>query len=221
MNRYLSNIIFIAIACSSCGNEPGNRAISQQYNLQPGDILFQDLDCGPACDAIESVTEGVNGWDFSHCGIVAEIDGELQVVEAYGSVQAVPVDSFLARSRDAAGKPKVVIGRLQENKELAVQSAELSKKYIGKAYDKAFTMGDDAYYCSELVYEVYKAANGGKAFFPLNTMTFKEPGTDTFMPFWTEYYHKLGMDIPEGDSGINPGAISRSEHLQIIELNKQ
>lgn len=220
MNRYIPGIIFIAIISSSCGNEPGNRAITRQYNLQPGDILFQDLDCGPACDAIESVTEGVNGRDFSHCGIVAEINGELQVVEAYGNVQAVPVDSFLARSKDADGKPQVVIGRTGD-KALAQQSAEYSKNYIGKAYDNTFAMGDDAYYCSELVYECYKQANGGEAYFPLNTMTFKVPGTDTFMPFWTEYYHKLGTDIPEGDSGINPGAISRSEHLQIIELNKQ
>ncbi|HEY9178427.1 MAG TPA: YiiX/YebB-like N1pC/P60 family cysteine hydrolase [Flavipsychrobacter sp.] len=219
MKRYLSITILITIIGSSCSNTPDD-AFSHQYNLQPGDILFQDLDCGPACDAIESVTEGVNGMDFSHCGIVAEIDGELKVVEAYGSVQAVPVDSFLARSRDDAGKPKVVIGRTGD-KALATQSAELSKNYMGKAYDNAFAMDDDAYYCSELVYECYKRANGGEVYFPLNTMTFKLPGTDTFMPFWTEYYHKLGMEIPEGDSGINPGAISRSERLQIIELNKQ
>jgi uncharacterized protein YycO len=219
MKRYLSVIILAAIVGSSCSDAPDN-AVTQPYNLQPGDILFQDLDCGPACDAIESVTEGVNGRDFSHCGIVAEIDGELRVVEAYGKVQAVSVDSFLARSKDAAGKPKVLIGRTAD-KALALQSAESSKKYIGKAYDNAFAMGDDAYYCSELVYECYKQANGGDAYFPLNTMTFKVPGTDTFMSFWTEYYHKLGTDIPEGDSGINPGAISRSEHLQIIELNKQ
>ncbi len=220
MNRYIIGIIFIAIINSSCGNEPGNSATTQQYNLHPGDILFQDLDCGAACDAIEAVTEGVNGMDFSHCGIVAEIDGELRVVEAYGKVQAVPIDSFLARSRDAAGQPKILIGRTGD-KALALQSAELSKKYIAKPYDNAFVMGDDAYYCSELVYECYKQANGGEVYFPLNTMTFKVPGTDTFMPFWTEYYHKLGMEIPEGDSGINPGAISRSEHLQIIGLNKQ
>ncbi len=220
MNRYIPGIILIAIISTSCGSEPGDSVITQQYGLLPGDILFQDLDCGPACDAIESVTEGVNGMDFSHCGIVAEVDGELRVVEAYGKVQAVQVDSFLLRSKDAAGNPKVLIGRTSD-KALAQQSAELSKKYIGKAYDKAFVMGDDAYYCSELVYECYKLANGGEVYFPLNTMTFKVPGTDTFMLFWTEYYHKLGTDIPEGDSGINPGAISRSEHLQIIELNKQ
>lgn len=219
MNRIYLIILIAAYIFTSCRSTPAQQEAGK-YNLRPGDILFQDLDCGPACDAIESVTEGVNGWDFSHCGIVTEIDGELKVVEAYGTVQAVPVDSFIARSKDSSGKPKVLIGRTG-NKVLALQSAEYSKTYIGKAYDNAFAMDDDAYYCSELVYECYKLANGGEVYFPLNTMTFKVPGTDTFMPFWTEYYHKLGTDIPEGDLGINPGAISRSKHLQIIELNKQ
>lgn len=220
MNRIFLIILVTTYILTSCCNTPAQQE-AVNYNLRPGDILFQDLDCGPACDAIESVTEGVNGMDFSHCGIVADIDGELKVVEAYGSVQAVPVDSFLARSMDKAGNPKVVVGRLKNNAELADKSAEISKQYLGRAYDKAFTLGDDAYYCSELVYECYKVANGNKAYFPLNVMTFKAPGTDTFMSFWTEYYHTLGVAIPEGDSGINPGAISRSAYLEITELNKQ
>lgn len=220
MNRTFLIILVTAYILTSCRNTPAQQETGK-YDLRPGDILFQDLDCGPACDAIESVTEGVNGMDFSHCGIVADIDGELKVVEAYGFVQAVPVDSFLARSINKAGNPNVVVGRLKNNAELADRSAEISKKYLGRAYDEAFTLGDDAYYCSELVYECYKQANGGEVYFPLNVMTFKAPGTDTFMPFWTEYYHKLGTEIPEGDSGINPGAISRSAYLEIIELNKQ
>lgn len=220
MSQALYIILFTTYFFASCRNEVVKEQ-KTQYNLQAGDILFQDLDCGAACDAIESVTEGVNGMDFSHCGIVVDIDGELKVIEAYGSVQAVPLDSFLVRSKDRTGKPKVVIGRLNDNPELAEKSAEIAETYLGKAYDKAFALNDDAYYCSELVYECYKAANGGTAYFPLNIMTFKAPGTDSFMPFWKEYYHTLGTAIPEGDSGINPGAISRNHNLQIIELNKQ
>ncbi len=220
MNKALYIILFTTYLFISCRNEV-EKEQKTQFNLQAGDILFQDLDCGAACDAIESVTEGVNGMDFSHCGIVAEIDGELKVIEAYGSVQAISIDTFLARSKDSAGRTKVVVGRLKDNNGLAEKSAEIAETYLGKAYDKAFILDDDAYYCSELVYECYKAANGGTAYFPLNVMTFKEPYTDSFMPFWTEYYHKLGTEIPEGDSGINPGAISRSAYLEIIELNKQ
>lgn len=188
--------------------------------MQVGDILFQDLDCGPACDAIESVTEGVNGMDFSHCGIVADMNGELKVMEAYGKVQAVSIADFLARSKDDKGQPKVVIGRLSgKHKAIAIKSAEESKKYIGKGYDKAFTLGDDTYYCSELVYECFKTANNNKVFFPLNTMTFKDSTTGNFIPYWITYYQELGVAIPEGDKGVNPGAISRNKHLEIIPVN--
>lgn len=197
-----------------------NNQLFNKVELQAGDILFQDLDCGEACDAIEAVTEGVNGWDFSHCGIVVNTDSGLMVVEAYGDVSAVRVDSFLIRSVDTAGKPKVVAGRVREQyKNIAQKSADIATEYIGKEYDNAFKLGDDKYYCSELVYECYKKANDGKAFFPLNIMTFKVPETDTFMPFWVDYYKELNQPIPEGDSGINPGAISRSPYLDIYELN--
>ena len=34
------------------------------FELKPGDLLFQDLDLGPLCDAIERVTEGYRGARF-------------------------------------------------------------------------------------------------------------------------------------------------------------
>lgn len=203
-------LLLVAIAFTGCEYD----AITAK-DLQEGDILFQDLDCGPACDAIESVTQGYNGLDFSHCGIVANVDGQLQVVEAYGDVLAVPIDTFLHRSMDKHGNPKVIVGRPRQQ-DIAKRSAEQSINYIGKPYDKEFKLDDDKYYCSELVYESYKAANAGKPFFPLNVMTFKEPDSTGYMPYWIDYYNELGVPIPEGDSGINPGAISRSRELDII-----
>ncbi|MCB0696593.1 MAG: hypothetical protein KDC07_04470 [Chitinophagaceae bacterium] len=215
---FKSSVFIISILLlAACGSRQAGNTV---YNIQAGDILFQDLDCGAPCDAIEKVTEGVNGHDFSHCGIVAEVDGQLKVVEAYGKVQAVSIDSFLARSKDGEGHPKVLIGRLKGDKKLALKSAELSEKYIGKAYDNAFTMGDDSYYCSELVYECFKEANGDSIVFPLNEMTFTDPETGELMPFWINYYKELGIAVPEGEPGINPGAISRNERLEIREVTK-
>ncbi len=211
--KYFFSLIILAVAFTAC-----KTTVENQYQLQVGDILFQDLDCGDACDAIESVTEGVNGWDFSHCGIVVKKDGELQVIEAYGAVQAVSIDTFMNRYVDSNGKPKVVIGR-PKNKDIAQKSASLASSYLGKDYDKAFQLNDDSYYCSELVYECYKKGNNGQEYFPLNLMTFKDPATDSMMPFWVKYYDELNQPIPEGEKGINPGAISRSDKLDIIYLN--
>jgi hypothetical protein len=187
--------------------------------LQPGDILFQDLDCGDACDAIEKVTQGARGMDFSHCGIVIATPTGYKVVEAYGSVKATPVDSFLKRSTDKNGQPKVLLGRVKEgDKALAQKSAALATQYLGKGYDDVFDMKNESYYCSELVYEVYKEANDGTPYFKLNKMTFKEPGSDNIMPFWTKYFAELYAPVPEGEWGINPGAISRSNKLNILPV---
>lgn len=214
-------LLFAQLLTLSCGNRPSEHNLPGTYNIKEGDILLQDLDCGDACDAIEKVTDGVNGMDFSHCGMVAKEKGELVVVEAYDKVQAVSIDVFLSRSKDENGKPKVVIGRFKGgDRTLAKRSAELAKNYIGKAYDKEFKLGDDAYYCSELVYECFRRSNKNKAFFKLNAMTFKDPETNEFMPYWVSYYEELGVPIPEGKPGINPGAMSRNEKLEIIELTK-
>ena len=206
-----SCLIFVICVLASCTGQSVDT-----HNVKVGDILLQDLDCGDACNAIESVTTGVDGWNLSHCGIVVEQGGQLMVVEAYGVVQATPIDSFLARNIDSAGKAKVLIGR-PKSQVLAVKSATLATEYVGMAYDDAFTLGDDKYYCSELVYECFKKANSGKEYFPLNIMTFKYPDTDSTIPFWIEYYQDLNQPIPEGEKGINPGAISRSNNLEIID----
>jgi hypothetical protein len=188
------------------------------YNIQPGDILFQDLDCGGACDAIEAVTEGANGMDFSHCGMVVRIGNEMKIVEAYGEVKVTDVNTFFSRSKNANGEPKVLIGRVkQEYGEIPDESANIAKAYIGKGYDDAFDMKNDKYYCSELLYECFKKANKGKDFFPLNKMTFNEPGTNKPMPFWVDYFKKLGVPVPEGKKGINPGIMSRSDKLELIK----
>ena len=38
------------------------------FKLKNGDLLFQDLDSSPLCDAIEKVTSGFNNLNFSHIG---------------------------------------------------------------------------------------------------------------------------------------------------------
>jgi uncharacterized protein YijF (DUF1287 family) len=59
--------------------------VSDTFDLKPGDILFQDLDCGDTCDAIEAVTDGVNGSELSHIAVVSHVDddkGKVYVIES-------------------------------------------------------------------------------------------------------------------------------------------
>jgi len=186
---------------------------------ESGDLLFQDSDCGPLCDAIEKVTIGYGGANFSHVGIVAVDDnGNLVVIEAVSrGVEVTPLRTFLGRSLDTKGRPKVVVGRLKKAyHHLIAPAIEEALALKGKPYDKVFAVGDEAYYCSELVYEIFRRVNDNTPVFTLQPMTFKEPGTEHTQQTWQEYFSALGVRVPEGLPGINPGSISRSAALTII-----
>ena len=192
---------------SSCG--------STYPKLQKGDIIFQDLDCGELCDAIEKVTTGANGKSFSHVAIVSKVgsDGKILVIEAYDGVQEIPFEELVKRS------PKITVGRLRpEYRYLIPVAVDKAYKLIGRPYDSKFMLNNDAYYCSELIYEIFKYDDKGKLIelFPLNIMTFNDPSTNKTMSIWTEYFKKLGVTVPEGKLGINPGAISRSKRLSTL-----
>ena len=99
----LTIIIFTAL--SSCDN----------FKLKEGDLLFQDLDSSPLCEAIESVTSGYNNYNISHIGFVINVNDELKVLEAIPpKVKLTDLDTFLFRSTDSNNNPKVFVGRLNE-----------------------------------------------------------------------------------------------------------
>lgn len=206
----------IACAALGCAHGPG---VDGAFDLRPGDLLFQDIDCGPLCDAIEQVTEGVDGADFSHVGMVSRVEaGGVYVIEAVSAgVVETPLDAFLARSSDAEGRPKVLVGRLTPEKAALIDDAiAVAKRHQGKPYDHIYEMSDDSLYCSELLYHAFGAANGGTPVFDLHPMTFRDPATDATFPPWAAYYAELGAAIPEGEPGLNPGSMSRSPYVTIV-----
>ncbi len=193
---------------TSCAEKKADEA------LREGDLIFQELDCGPMCTAIETVTEGVNGRDFSHCAMVIEEHDSLKVIEAIGAgVQITSMSDFLQRSN------KVLAARLKtSDKGVISRAVKYSKTLLGKPYDYVFLLNNDQYYCSELLYESFKVANHGKPVFELEPMTFVDPKTKTYYPVWVDYYHALHIRIPEGKPGLNPGSISRSEKLELLDV---
>ncbi|MCK9560235.1 MAG: hypothetical protein M0R44_07300 [Candidatus Marinimicrobia bacterium] len=212
----LSIALIAILSTSGC-----NFQSKSNFILQPGDLLFQDLDGSPLCDAIEKVTRGYRGANFTHIGIVAlNSDEQLVVLEAVSKgVTTTTLDKFLNRSHDANGNPKVLVGRLKKKYRHLIDTA-LREAFTreGKPYDDVFNIENDAYYCSELVYECFRIANSGKPLLILEPMTFKDPGTNMTFPAWQEYFSELNALIPEGAPGLNPGSISRSPVLRIVHM---
>lgn len=183
--------------------------------LRQGDLVFQDLDCGPLCDAIEEVTYGRYGLRFSHIGLVIRQGDSLYAVEAIGEgVRLTPLAQFLSRTDN-----KQFVGRLKPMyHHLVAPASEFAGKQAGTAYDRPFIYNNGKYYCSELIYDAFLHANGQEPFFRLEPMTFKRPGSNEFFPAWIDYYTQLGMNIPQDSPGINPAGISRSEKIDFFEL---
>ena len=218
MKLKLLNILFLAIILNiaSCSTT------KHQEVLQEGDLLFQDLNCGALCDAIETVTTGVDGKSFSHCAIVVKQNDTLKVVEAIGgNVQINSLHNFFKRSGDTAQIKNITIARTKQmDKANLATAASFAMQQVGQPYDDEFIMNNNKWYCSELVYEAFKVANNQKEFFSLAPMTFKDPKTKEFFPAWIDYYKALQKPIPEGKLGINPGLISCSNKLNILKIEK-
>ena len=209
MNRYI--LFFLIQLFFSCTKQ----------SFQVGDIFFQDLDCGPPCQAIEAVTSGYQGAQLSHCAIITSIGSsnhDTILTEAIGeTVIQTTLHDFLNRSN------KVFVGRLKNEYQYMIPDAitYIQTDLNGKPYDYIFDINDDTYYCSEIIYEGLKKADNTQELFSLKPMTFNEPGTDSPFVHWVEYYEELGHPIPEGELGLNPGAMSRSDAIEIVHVYKK
>lgn len=189
-----------------------------RLGIKEGDILFEDIDCGPLCEAIRAVTEGQNGQDFAHCALVVRSGDSLAVVEAIGNrVQLNSLTTFSARAIHHAGEPSIVVGRMN-NQELIPAATAFALAQVGQPYDDPFLPDNGRWYCSELIQVAFRQANNGQEVFPSEPMTFKDPASGQFFPVWVDYYRDLGQSIPEGVPGINPGLMSRSDALHIVPL---
>lgn len=192
----------------------------KEFAWQEGDILFQDGDCGDFCEAIRKVTEGYQGIEFSHNGLLMEESGEWFVLEAIGKgVSKTPLQEFLNRYLDENGKPRIMVGRLKPEYQYLIPGAiSEAQKHLGKPYDSAFDFDNEAYYCSELIHFAFKAANEGSDVFQPKPMTYKDPDTGELFPIWETYFLELGIPVPEGKPGLNPGGMSLEPVLQMMEI---
>lgn len=183
----------------------------KKVTLKEGDIIFQAMNCD-LCKAINAVTEGFDGKDFSHLGLIYIQNDSIYVIEAAGKeVKLTPLETFKTYTTE-----EMYVGRLKRKYRKYIPKAiEFSLSQMGVPYDEAYLYDNGSYYCSELIYDAFLDAYE-KPFFELTPMTFKEPNSNQYFQVWIDYYENLKIEIPEGELGCNPGGISTSNKLKII-----
>lgn len=186
--------------------------------MRNGDLIFSFI--GPSDNAISAVTEGFRGARVNHMGVIVEVDQALFVLEAYPpKVTSSDLDEFVSRSADAAGNPRFMVGRVHQMYSNLVHSAVmygLAQREV--PYDVRYLTDQAALYCSELVVDMFKFANVGNEFFQEQPMSFSDTKSGQIHPFWTAYYKRLGIPVPAGEPGSNPGGISRDLKLYIYDV---
>ena len=181
---------------------------SAQVCLQEGDLLFA---CTDEPNAITAVTTGVENLPIDHVGVLHRIggdDGPLFVIEAVKpAVSLTPIDMFL--TVNAA----VLVGRVNVDIDMAT-SVRRCLAMVGRPYDDLYLPGDSAVYCSELVQMCYVTTTGSNVFTTV-PMSFHD-ATGRVTDYWTDFYSRRGLSVPEGEPGTNPGELSRRPQVTIL-----
>lgn len=211
-----NNILICLLLLSGSG-------LAKDFKLRSGDLIFQEACPGDLDNPIKEVTNSIENYQFTHVGIVYIDDADqVFVLEATTpKVSLTPLSEYLYPEEAKKCYPISVAGRLKpEYHDLIPRALETGLTLVGKDYDYGYVLNNNEYYCSELIYEIFKQANKGKEVFPLNVMTFKAKNTDVISKGWTEHFDKYNLPVPEGEPGINPGAMSRSDAIDFIFVLK-
>lgn len=187
-------------------------SFGQKSELKTGDLLFININCGPICDAINAVTNGYDGKDFNHMGVVVKENDNYFVYEAIGkAVVKTPLETFISYTKET-----IYQGRLKRKYiKLIPKAIAFCEQQLGVPYDNDFLYDNGKYYCSELIYDAFLYSNNNQPFFQLFPMTYKEPHSESFFPVWIEHFNKIGIPIPEGKLGCNPGGMSLDKKIKI------
>ena len=135
-------LLLIALPFSSIVTETLTSQTEPIKDIREGDVIFQTSQSQQS-PLIQIATQST----ISHCGIIIIKDGKPYVLETLKTLVLTPLDKFIARGKDG----KYWLKRSnKENIKIKYGS------YLGKPYDLAFKFDNDKFYCSELIYDIYK-----------------------------------------------------------------
>lgn len=130
--------VFMAIKCSGIN-------IVKEPTVHEGDVIFH-VSTSRQSPLIMRATSSV----LTHCGIIVEKDNKFFVLEASSTLKLTPLKDFIKRGKYGLywiRHPKGIDGECPKIK---------YNHLLGRKYDLAFSPKNKLYYCSELVYDIYK-----------------------------------------------------------------
>lgn len=149
--------------------------LSKNPDVKEGDVIFQTSKSDQA-----PLVALATGSKLTHCGIIVMKGNEPYVLEATATLRLTPLKKWIARGRG---------GTYWLKRPKNIESVKIKYKHLlGRSYDLAFSFNNKKYYCSELVYDIYKNQLG---------ITLCEPRK-------IKSYHTLGMKKVMKRRGIDP-----------------
>lgn len=151
-------------------------SFSKSPVVHEGDVIFQNSKSQQA-----PLVALATGSPMTHCGIIVMKGGEPYVLEATATLRLTPLKKFISRGRGGTywiKPPKDIDGKMK------IRYSHL----LGRSYDKAFSFNNNKYYCSELVYDIYKS----------------QFGVQLCEPRQIKSYHTFGMQKVMRRRGIDP-----------------
>lgn len=147
--------------------------------VQEGDVIFH-MSTSDQSPLIAIAT----GSPLTHCGIVVMKSGQPYVLEASSTLKTTPLNEFIKRGKCGAYWVK-------RPKSGVVGSNIRYGHLLGRRYDLAFSFNNRNYYCSELVYDIYKY----------------QLGTELCEPRPMKSYFTLGMKKVMRRRGMDPNGL--------------
>lgn len=151
---------------------------SSNPKVQEGDVIFH-MSTSSQSPLIAIATTS----PLTHCGVIVMKGNEPYVLEASSTLKTTPLRTFIKRGRCGA----YWIKRPKSGIDKSIRYHHL----LGRSYDLAFSFGNNKYYCSELVYDIYKY----------------QLGTELCTPKLMNHYFTLGMKKKMRQRGINPNGL--------------
>ena len=193
-------ILLLALPFSSIMTEIITAQTDPIEQVKEGDVIFQTSQSQQS-PLIQIATRS----RISHCGIIVMKNGKPYVLETLKTLVVTPLDKFIARGEGGKYWLK------RSNKEnIKIEYGS----YLGKPYDLAFKFDNGKFYCSELIYDIYKNQLGIELCEPKKVSDYLMIGIDK-LPQIEMAMKKRGITMEQ--YAVAPVDIFESDYLEDVK----